>query len=329
MTAALLLCAAGLAALAAGCWLALRARRTVRRLDRMLTDAIDGGFVEEHYDETAVSALEARMARLLHGSAAANRALSREQAAVQSLISDISHQARTPMANILLYADLLEETDLTDAQRARLTPLRDQAEKLRFLIENLIRSSRLETGILQLAPAAGSVDALMEQAAGEAGAAAAVQPGGQRRQVHAARRQRGAFGRTDRQFLPGGCGGHRPRHPGKRAGRDLWPVCPRRRRPRDRGPGYRAVPGAADRRRAGRLHPGQKRAGAGQRVFAVSAPAGKRRIGRDGPRQSRRSAAKRPGAAPAECRGGPWKYIMQNHSAARRRSTTVWRAAAR
>lgn len=173
MTAALL-CAAGLAALAAGCWLALRARRTVRRLDRMLTDAIDGGFVEEHYDETAVSALEARMARLLHGSAAANRALSREQAAVQSLISDISHQARTPMANILLYADLLEETDLTDAQRARLTPLRDQAEKLRFLIENLIRSSRLETGILQLAPAAGSVDALMEQAAGEAGAAAAA-----------------------------------------------------------------------------------------------------------------------------------------------------------
>lgn len=174
MTAALLLCAAGLAALAAGCWLALRARRTVRRLDRMLTDAIDGGFVEEHYDETAVSALEARMARLLHGSAAANRALSREQAAVRSLISDISHQARTPMANILLYADLLEETDLTDAQRARLTPLRDQAEKLRFLIENLIRSSRLETGILQLAPAAGSVDALMEQAAGEAGAAAAA-----------------------------------------------------------------------------------------------------------------------------------------------------------
>ncbi len=174
MTAALLLCAAGLAALAAGCWLALRARRTVRRLERMLTDAIDGGFVEEHYDETAVSALEARMARLLHGSAAANRALSREQAAVQSLISDISHQARTPMANILLYADLLEETDLTDAQRARLTPLRDQAEKLRFLIENLIRSSRLETGILQLAPAAGSVDALMEQAAGEAGAAAAA-----------------------------------------------------------------------------------------------------------------------------------------------------------
>ena len=117
MTAALLLCAAGLAALTAGCWLALRARRTVRRLDRMLTDAIDSGFVEEHYDETAVSALEARMARLLHGSAAANRALSREQAAVQSLISDISHQLKTPLAGITLLTDLLKNPDLPEQKR--------------------------------------------------------------------------------------------------------------------------------------------------------------------------------------------------------------------
>lgn len=167
------LCALGLAALAAGTVQLLRARRLVRRLDRMLTDAIDGGFVEESFDETALSALESRMARLLRGSAAANRALSAEQAAVQSLISDISHQARTPMANVLLYASLLEETELSDAQRARLTPLRAQAEKLRFLLENLIQASRLETGLLQLAPADNRVDGLLEQAAGEARAAAA------------------------------------------------------------------------------------------------------------------------------------------------------------
>lgn len=167
-----LLCLVGLAALAAGLWSFRQARRTMHRLDRMLTQAIDGGFVEESYDETALSSLEARMARLLHGSAAANRALAREQAAVKTLISDISHQARTPMANVLLYAALLEETDLTEAQRARLAPLRRQAEKLHFLLENLIRASRLETGILQLNPVAGPVAELMEQAAGEARAAA-------------------------------------------------------------------------------------------------------------------------------------------------------------
>ena len=167
-----LLCAAGLAALGAGGWALWRARRTVRRLDRMLAAAIDGGFVEELYDETALSALEGRMARLLQGSAAANRALAQEQAAVKTLISDISHQARTPMANVLLYAALLEETGLTDAQRARLAPLRAQAEKLHFLLENLIRASRLETGLLQLAPAPGPVAPLLRQATGQAQAAA-------------------------------------------------------------------------------------------------------------------------------------------------------------
>lgn len=168
-----LLCLLGLGALAAGGWQFWRARRILRRLDRMLTSAIDGGFVEERFDESALSALETRMARLLHGSAAANRDLAREQEAVQSLISDISHQARTPMANVLLYASLLEESGLTEAQQARLTPLRAQAEKLNFLLENLIRASRLETGLLQLAPAEGAVDGLLEQAAGQAGAAAA------------------------------------------------------------------------------------------------------------------------------------------------------------
>lgn len=172
MTAAVF-CLLGLGALALGGWQFWQARRTLHRLDAMLTSAIDGGFVEEHYDEGALSALESRMARLLRGSAAANRALAREQAAVQSLISDISHQARTPMANVLLYASLLGETGLTAAQRERLAPLQAQAEKLHFLLENLIRASRLETGLLQLAPAPGPVEALLEQAAGQAGAAAA------------------------------------------------------------------------------------------------------------------------------------------------------------
>ena len=167
-----LFCLVGLAALAAGACFFWQARRTMHRLDRMLTQAIDGGFVEESYDETALSSLEARMARLLHGSASANRALEQEQAAVKTLISDISHQARTPMSNVLLYAALLDETDLSEVQRARLVPLCQQAEKLHFLLENLLRASRLATGLLQLAPTVSPVADLMEQAAGEARAAA-------------------------------------------------------------------------------------------------------------------------------------------------------------
>src|SRR5699024_3620463 len=48
------LCLLGLAALGAGGWLFWQARRTLRRLDAMLASAIDGGFVEEGYDESAL-----------------------------------------------------------------------------------------------------------------------------------------------------------------------------------------------------------------------------------------------------------------------------------
>ena len=52
--------AAGLIGLAVGLWLALRSRRTLRRLDSMLTAAIDGGFSEDTFDESALSAVEAK-----------------------------------------------------------------------------------------------------------------------------------------------------------------------------------------------------------------------------------------------------------------------------
>ena len=82
-------------------------RRTLRRLDEMLSAAVDGSFRENAFDESVPSALEAKLARFLNGSASSTRNLEREREVVQTLISDISHQTRTPIANILLYASLL------------------------------------------------------------------------------------------------------------------------------------------------------------------------------------------------------------------------------
>ena len=105
---ALCWCFAALAA--AGCAFGLRQwvqrRRTLRRLNAMLDRAIAGGFAEDAFDETALSALEGRLARFLRGSAAVQKTAAAEQAAVKSLIADISHQTRTPIANLLLYASL-------------------------------------------------------------------------------------------------------------------------------------------------------------------------------------------------------------------------------
>ena len=164
--------AAGLIGLAAGLALALRSRRTLRRLDHMLTAAIAGGFAEDTFSESALSALESRMARFLSGCAAANRNLAGEKEAIKSLIADISHQTKTPIANILLYAALLSEGELSPEQRAQAAALSAQAEKLSFLVQALVKGSRLETGILTMTPARHGVQQLLDTASGQAAAAA-------------------------------------------------------------------------------------------------------------------------------------------------------------
>ena len=151
----------------------LRARRQLAQMDRMLDRALEGQFQETTFDESAPSALEAKLARFLNGSAASARGLAEERGKIAALIADISHQTKTPIAALLLYSSLLAESPLPPEQREQARAVQAQAEKLRFLIETLVKSSRLDSGILVLTPALHPVAPLLEEAAAQyAGAAA-------------------------------------------------------------------------------------------------------------------------------------------------------------
>lgn len=166
----------GLVALAAllllGLWFWLDARRTVRRLERMLSLAVGGGFEEESFDESAPSALESRMARFLNGSARSLRGVQRQRESIQRMLSDISHQTKTPLANLQLYSSLLMEEELTPRQREQAQVIFQQSEKLSFLIETLVKLSRLETDVLVVTPKLQPLSPLLERAVSQAKAAA-------------------------------------------------------------------------------------------------------------------------------------------------------------
>lgn len=74
----------------------------------------------------------------------------REKETVKGLISDISHQTRTPLANMRLYVELLEEETLSGEGAGFLAKLCEQTEKMDFLMQSMVKMSRLETGILQI-----------------------------------------------------------------------------------------------------------------------------------------------------------------------------------
>ena len=157
-----------LAAVIIALWTHLRARRMLDTLDQMLDDAVRGTVQESLYDESRLSALETRMAHYLSSSAVSARNLAEEKDKIKTLIGDISHQTKTPIANLLLYAQLLEEQDLPPESRAYVSALEGQAEKLRFLIDALVKTSRLEAGVLAMAPKSHPIQQLLEAAAAQA-----------------------------------------------------------------------------------------------------------------------------------------------------------------
>ncbi|MBR1736478.1 MAG: sensor histidine kinase, partial [Firmicutes bacterium] len=121
-------------------------KKLLARLDKMLEDGINGTFSESDYDETKLSQLESKWLRYLTSSKLSYQKTTQEREKLKELVSDISHQTKTPIANILLYAELLQEQNLDRQSRQLVDEIRKQSEKLEFLIQSLVKISRLETG---------------------------------------------------------------------------------------------------------------------------------------------------------------------------------------
>lgn len=140
-------------------------RRSLKTLNRLLDAAISGTFSEKTFDESRLSALESKLARWLDAQVNAAGRMREEKTRMQALIADISHQTKTPVAGILLYAGLLGEQELPADCRAYVDALAGQAEKLRFLIDALVKAGRLETGVIAVSPVLSPVQPLLRDAA--------------------------------------------------------------------------------------------------------------------------------------------------------------------
>lgn len=176
-TVIIILCAAGALALAAVAWAIISWRKTantMKALNHLVDNAIDGTFEETIYDESQYSALEAKMSQYLQSSYLSQRNLSKERDKIKTLISDISHQTKTPITNIRLYAQLLTEKEgLSQEELALAERISDQAERLQFLISALVNLSRLETDIISVKPMKANVLELLEAVAAQGSSAAA------------------------------------------------------------------------------------------------------------------------------------------------------------
>lgn len=136
-------------------------------LQNMIEDAIEGNFEEKHFNETKLSMIENTLWRYLCDRQVSFQNISKEKQHIQEMIGNISHQTVTPIANILLYAQLLEEGQIAKGHEGKenleeISAIREQAQKLEFLVDSLVKLSQLEAGIFHLNPKKQSMKLLLK-----------------------------------------------------------------------------------------------------------------------------------------------------------------------
>ena len=140
----------------------IRTKKNMDTLEKMIDSAADGEYSETKFDESRLSALETKFSNYLALSNTSSKNIMKEKEKIKTLISDISHQTKTPISNLILYSELIEEEDLSEDMRSNVEAIKQQAEKLEFLIKSLVKLSRLENGILNLSPRKEEIQPMLQ-----------------------------------------------------------------------------------------------------------------------------------------------------------------------
>ena len=133
----------------------------------------DGGLLGIYRDITALKSREEALASAKEAAESARDAAEKERAeaeaanqAKSTFLATMSHEIRTPMNGVLGMIDVLERQGLDGAQRRTVSTIRDSAQSLLRIIDDVLDFSKIEAGRLELEETAFSLSGLIEGVAG-------------------------------------------------------------------------------------------------------------------------------------------------------------------
>lgn len=155
-----------------------RTRREYIRLAGSVLDCvqrIEAGdtLLEELNEDTLEGKIQTELVKLSKACQHATNTSLSQKKEVQQIVSDISHQLKTPIANILMYNDMLLGHKTTEEEEEKyVLIMREQVEKLDFLVKALVKMSRVESAMIVLNQREENLFQCLAQAVAEISAAA-------------------------------------------------------------------------------------------------------------------------------------------------------------
>lgn len=134
-----------------------RQRRQLSDLANNICETIDAlmdGREPENYhpyEDSQLSKVQGKLLQYYDRMQEGKRQSEQDKQTIQELVSDISHQVKTPITNIQMFTNILRQHQLPEEKHAEfLKTMASQINKLDFLMQSLIKMSRLETGTFAL-----------------------------------------------------------------------------------------------------------------------------------------------------------------------------------
>ncbi len=125
---------------------------TDKMIDREFIPACD------YIDDTYLSQIYHQMSRLYDMLQGQQKSIEREKNKVQSFVSDISHQLKTPLTNMHLLLETGKRSGaFPETYPDYLDKQEKQLDKIDFLIRALLKTSQLENGLIQIRPRETSI----------------------------------------------------------------------------------------------------------------------------------------------------------------------------
>ncbi len=135
------------------------------------TSALTKGQFEadlEVIGKTSLANLAENINQLKHGVKTSRKEQVKSERLKTELITNVSHDLRTPLTSIITYSELLKNAELSDGERSTYIEIIDRKSKrLKVLIDDLFEASKMASGNIELSKAKVDVVQLLQQALAE------------------------------------------------------------------------------------------------------------------------------------------------------------------
>lgn len=130
-------------------WSIREKRKTYRRIDELLDRVLNQEIIlDSDVKEGEYSALVSKIKQIQEVPENHARSAETEKEQVKSLVSNMSHQLKTPLANLSLYAEILGKSELSKERKNEFfSKMQRQIEKLNWMVESLSKMVKLEQNL--------------------------------------------------------------------------------------------------------------------------------------------------------------------------------------